>query len=64
MAKVSDFNKQELIDHMRASREIHRPDTESKAWERAFKLYKEETKQPADMDCSGCWKRVREWLTA
>lgn len=58
---VSDMDKNQLVAHMKASREINQFDEESESWKRAFKLYKQ-TGNPADMECTKCRMMVREWL--
>lgn len=60
--KISEFDKSELIAHLKASGEIHRPSKESKAWGRAFDLYRQTTGGYADIDCSTCWKKVVQWV--
>lgn len=61
MKKISEFTKEELIVHMKASGEYNRSDRESRAWARAFELYNQ-SQGAVDMDCSKCWDRVKEWL--
>jgi len=56
------MTKPELVAHMQASGEIHRSDKDSKAWKRAFELYRQEQGAHADMDCSRCWQKVGEWI--
>lgn len=60
--KISEFNKEELVAHLKASGEIHRGEKESKAWIRAFELYRQQQGGYADIDCSTCWSKVKEWI--
>lgn len=62
LKKIGDFDKEELIAHMKASGEIHRPSKESKAWVRAFELYRQSQGGYVDMDCSSCWAKVKTWV--
>jgi len=59
--KISNLNKKELVDYMKASKEIHRFNYDNPAWKRAAKLYRD-SGQPFDEDCSGCISRLKEWL--
>lgn len=59
--KITDMDKSELVLYMKASREIYRFDEDGKAWQRAIKLYRE-TGNKFDADCTGCRKRLVEWL--
>lgn len=61
--KITDMDKTELVLYMRASREILRFDDELKSWSRAIKLY-EATGNKFDSDCTGCRRRLMEWLNA
>lgn len=47
---------------MKASREILRYDSDLPSWKQAFKLAKLSGLENMDMDCSGCVKKVKEWL--
>lgn len=60
--KISEMNKAELYDFMKASREIHRFDYDLPSWKRAAQLYRE-TGNKFDEDCTGCRSRLLEWLT-
>ncbi len=62
LKKINEFNREELIAHMRASGEIHRADRESKAWKHAFKLFEETQGVKVDIDCSSCWSKVKSWI--
>lgn len=62
MSQINEMTKKELIAHMRASKEINHPSRDTASWKRAFELYKSMTGNDADMECSGCWKRVHQWL--
>lgn len=63
------MTKQELIDTMRSSGAIHRYDTDSKLWYRAFELYYESVGLKigargirTNMMCNKCIGKVKEWL--
>ena len=58
------MNREELRDYMKASREIHQFDEESKAWQRAFELARKGGLEHMSMQCSSCISKVREWLIA
>lgn len=60
--KITDMNREQLRDYMRASREINRFDSNNVVWKHAFKLAKLSGMENMDMDCSGCVKKVKEWL--
>lgn len=60
--KVSEMNKEDLYNYMRASHEIHRFDMSSAAWKRAFKLARQNGYENIEMDCSKCVAKVAEWL--
>lgn len=59
--KVAEMNREQLRDHMRASREVRIFDEYKPEWKRAIDLYRE-TGNKFDADCSGCRKRLVEWL--
>ncbi len=60
--KITEMNREQLRDYMRASREIHRFN-ESVAWRRAFELARLSGLENMSMDCSGCIRKVHEWLS-
>lgn len=60
--KITDMTREQLRDYMKASREMHRFDSESVAWKHAFKLARANGLENMDMDCTGCIKKVKEWL--
>lgn len=62
--KISEMNREQLRDHMKASRIIHRFDPDVPEWKHAFKLAKLAGMENMDMDCTGCIKKVLEWLQA
>lgn len=62
--KITDMNREQLRDYMKASREIHRFDPDNKGWKHAFKLAKLSGLENMDMNCTGCIKKVHEWLMA
>jgi hypothetical protein len=61
--KITEMNREQLRDYMKASREILRFDSDSPAWKHAFKLARKSGMENMDMDCSGCIKKVHEWLS-
>ncbi len=61
--KITEMNREELRDYMRASREIHRFDQYSKTWQRAFELARKSGLENMDMGCTSCRRKVLEWLT-
>lgn len=61
--KISEMNKAELVDYMKSSRELYNPDYSLPSWQRAIKLYKA-TGNKFNEDCSGCGRRLMEWLEA
>lgn len=60
--KITDMNREQLRDYMRASREIHRYDSDNVAWKHAFKLANMAGLGRLDMDCTSCIRKVKEWL--
>ena len=62
MTKITEMNREELRDYMRASREILHFDSEAKSWQRAFKLCKAAGNEHLEMECSRCILIVKEWL--
>lgn len=61
--KIPEMDKEQLINHMKASRELYRFDEDLHSWKRAISLYKQATGMKFDADCSGCRRRLVEWLT-
>lgn len=59
--KITDMDKDELVLFMKASREIHSFNYELKSWQRAVQLYRDAGNK-FDEDCSGCRRRLIEWL--
>ena len=60
--KITEMTREQLRDHMKASRIINRFDSESKEWQQVFKLARLSGMENMDMECSGCIKKVTEWL--
>ena len=60
--KVSEMNKQDLLDLMRGNGELLRPASESQAWQRAFILARANGLEDVDLGCAKCYQKVREWL--
>jgi hypothetical protein len=60
--KVSEMNREQLRDHMKASRIIHRFDPDMLEWKHAFKLAKLSGMENMDMECTGCIKKVLEFI--
>lgn len=60
--KISEMAKPDLVQYMKASGEIHRINTESEAWRRAFYLCKNNGNEHLTKDCKKCWAKVDEWL--
>jgi hypothetical protein len=62
--KVSEMNREQLRDHMKAARIIYKFDPDLNEWKHAFKLARLSGMENMDMDCTGCIKKVLEWLEA
>lgn len=60
--KVSEMNREQLRDHMKAARIIHKFDSDVPEWKHAFKLARLSGLENMDMDCTGCVKKVKEFL--
>lgn len=60
--KISEMTREELRDYMKASREIHTFDEDSKAWQRAFQLARQAGNEHWAMDCNKCRQKVQEWV--
>lgn len=60
--KITEMNREQLRDHMRAARLINRFDSEAIEWKQAFKLAKLSGLENMDMGCSSCIRTVMEWI--
>jgi hypothetical protein len=60
--KISEMNKEELYNYMRASREWNRYDSTSATWKRAFQLAKQSGLENMDMSCGSCIDKVRKFM--
>lgn len=60
--KISEMSREQLRDHMKASRVIHRFDSDSPEWKQAFKLAILSGMENMDMECSKCITKVKEWI--
>lgn len=60
--KITEMTREQLRDYMKASRLIYRYDREDVAWKHAFALAKKSGLENMDMDCTGCIRKVKEWL--
>lgn len=60
--KITDMTREQLRDHMKAARLINRFDRDLKEWQHAFSLAKKGGLENMDMECTGCIKKVKEWL--
>lgn len=60
--KISEMNKADLLAFMQTNGEIHRPTSESHAWQRAFDLARKNGMEDVEMGCAKCYGRVKEWL--
>lgn len=60
--KITEMNREQLRDYMKASREIYKYDESNASWRHAFKLAKAAGMESLTMDCSMCVKKVHEWL--
>lgn len=59
------MSREELFLTMRASKEINQiGNDDSPYWQRAFELFEKSGGGVVDMDCGGCWNKVRDWLMA
>ena len=57
------MSREDLLIEMRANRQINEiGDDSSPYWKRAFKLYEENGGGKVNMDCGGCWDKVRTWI--
>lgn len=60
---IKEMNKAGLLLYMKASRELYHFDDNLKSWQRAIELYRA-TGNKFDSECSGCRRRLIEWLEA
>ena len=56
------MNKEELVNYMKASREMLTFNESSKAWKRAFELIRKAGYENLDMECKKCLGKVQKWL--
>ena len=56
------MNKEELVNYMKASREILNFSESSQAWKRAFVLIRQNGYENLDMECKKCLGKVQKWL--
>lgn len=56
------MSKAELVDYMKASREILTYSESSKAWKRAFELARKSGLENLTPECGKCKTKVVEWL--
>lgn len=57
------MTREELRDKMMVAGELERF-TKTENWKQAFELYKFETKdKEVSLECSGCFKKIKNWLT-
>ena len=61
--KITELSKEELLAYMKSTREIHHFNYDLPSWKRAVQLYRE-TGNKFQEDCSGCVRRLAEWLNA
>ena len=59
---IKDMDKDALVAHMKASREIYSFDYGKESWRKAASLYKSATGMHFDQDCTGCRQRLLDWL--
>lgn len=60
--KISEMDREQLRDYLKSSGEIHRPNSESKAWLRAFELARAAGFGQLDVDCVKCWEKVQRFI--
>lgn len=60
--RISEMEKDDLVQYMKASGEIHRFNHKDESWKRAFKLYNERFGDRLIPDCAKCVNKVWEWL--
>jgi len=58
---IKEMDKDSLWLYMKANREAYRFDDDSAAWRRAIDLYRA-TGNKFDSDCTGCRRRLIEWM--
>lgn len=56
------MDKIEILNRLKASREIHTMDRSSKNWKDAFAAYKIARGEKLDMGCNKCYQKVLDWL--
>ena len=56
------MSKAELVDYMKASREILNYTESSQAWKRAFELIRKAGYENLTMECNKCIAKVQKWL--
>jgi len=59
--KLELKTKQELLNHMKASREFNTYGR-TPGWKLAFQMYCEATGQKLDLGCGKCFETVKTWL--
>lgn len=60
---VKEMSRKELLQQLRATGQInHIGNEESEEWKRAFELFTQAGGGAVDMECSGCWNKVRDWM--
>lgn len=57
-----EMNREHLTAFMKASRQIYQFDWDKPSWRRAAELYKADTGMQFDEGCTGCRKRLLDWL--
>jgi hypothetical protein len=61
--KITEMNREQLRDHMKASRLIYRFDSNAMEWKHAFKLARLSGMENMDMECTKCITKVSEWIS-
>lgn len=56
------MTREELKEYLNSTGEIHRPNQESKAWQRAFELARVHGYGDLDMGCAACWNKVDRFI--
>jgi hypothetical protein len=59
--KLDIKTKEELLNHMRASREFNTFGKTS-GWKLAFQMHRDATGMKLKMNCPKCFTMVKEWL--
>lgn len=60
--KITDLDKQQLLELMKSNGDIHRFNRDSYTWKHAFKLARLNGMEHLEMDCHKCIDKVKEWL--